>query len=131
MTEHRRWWKNPPFWVALCLGPVLSYFAAQMATNRTIELKQAEYGATSKYLSHQLDLMETAFNGLSARIDAKLGEIGETKAKTDALVAFARDQEAYNTNVVKFMTEITTTMRLKGLPTPKIPEPPRAPELHK
>lgn len=39
--------------------------------------------------------------------------------------AFLRDQNAYNFNMNKAMTEMVTTMRMRGLPVPNIPEPPK------
>lgn len=39
--------------------------------------------------------------------------------------AFLRDQNAYNFNMNKVVTEMATTMRLRGLPVPNIPEPPK------
>lgn len=38
---------------------------------------------------------------------------------------FMRDQMAYNNGMYKAMTEMSTTMRLRGLPTPNIPDPPK------
>jgi len=35
------------------------------------------------------------------------------------------NQNAYNANVIKAMTEIATTMKNRGLPAPNVPDPPR------
>lgn len=139
MTEHRRWWRNPTFWIALFLPPTISYFAAQMGSNRAIERKQAAFEITTNNLSEQFKSMRSEFAGLSARIDSRLGDIGYVKALAEShardiaslqdenrqLRAFLTDQVAYNFNVNKAMTEIVTTLRLRGLSAPAIPTPPK------
>lgn len=107
------------------MSPLLSFFAAQMGSNRAIEKKQAAFEVTTRNLAEQFSSMRSDFNSLSTRIDSRLGDIGYMKRQQEITDTFLRDQNAYNFNVNKALTEIVTTMRLRGLPVPKVPEPPK------
>jgi len=68
----------------------------------------------------------TTLNLTTAKtLTAQDSEIKHLTKQQDLESAFIRDQNAYNNNVVKTLTEIVTTMKLRGFPTPNVPEPPK------
>lgn len=111
-------WQDPKTWMAL-FGVLLTgcaillTFTLWVATRMLDEIK----GINSSI--HRMEL--TTSNSFTAQG----GEISQLIKQQNIESTFMREQNAYNFNVNKAMTEVVTTLRLKGLPVPTVPEPPK------
>lgn len=111
-------WQDPKTWMTL-FGLMLSACAILLTATLWIASKMLEEIKTVNSNITNLTLSTSnSFTAQGINIDNLKREQAEQRA-------YMRDQNAYNFNVNKAMTEMATTMRLRGLPTPNIPEPPK------
>jgi|SRR6185503_1377649 len=111
-------WQDPKTWMAafgilLSVCGLLLTLVLFIANKMLDEMKEMNKNIVS--------INQTTSNALTAQSK----DINYLKDNQKIAWDFIRDQYAYNLNVNKSMTEITTTMRLRGLPTPNIPDPPK------
>lgn len=104
-------WADPKTWISI-LGLLLTVL---IFVGSVIASKLSDLSVTV----HHMEIAQTQTNTHTADV---LGQLVEEKARNDRRF---ENQDAYNFAVNKAMTEMATTMKLRGLPTPPIPEPPK------
>lgn len=104
-------WADPKTWISI-LGLLLTIL---ILVGSVIASQLRELNASM----HHMEVTQAQTNTHNADL---IGQLIEAQARNDRKF---ENQDAYNFGVNKAMTEMSTTMRLKGLPTPAIPEPPK------
>ena len=104
-------WTDPRFWASILgiLLTVLIFFASQL-------IKQMDAIHT--------DLKTLSDNQIRATT-SQGSDIENLKAYRAETHDNFREQTAYNLGMSKSMTEITTTLKMRGVPVPSVPDPPK------
>lgn len=111
-------WADPKTWISILglLLTILILVGGVIANQlRALNAAQSELNASV----HHMELTQAQTNTHNADL---IGQLVEAQARNDRKF---ENQDAYNFGVNKTITEVVTTMKLKGLPTPAIPEPPK------
>lgn len=104
-------WTDPRFWASILgiLLTILIFFASQL-------IKQMD--------AIHADLKTLSDNQIRATTSQGT-DISNLKDYRRETHDNFREQTAYNLGMSKSMTEITTTLKLHGVPTPNVPDPPK------
>jgi hypothetical protein len=104
-------WQRPGFWLSV-MGFLLTIALVLLGA-----------------IWNKLDTMDAKYQAFAINSHGQDIEIEGLKADRKEINAYLREQNAYNFAMSKATTEMATTIRLRGLPTPTIPDPPNIPKL--
>lgn len=108
-------WTDPRFWVTI-LGSILGLVLTSSLFLASLLLKQMDAIHTDiKHISDTQIQVTTAQGGDIAHLNTY-----QTQTQNNF-----REQTAYNLGMSKSMTEITTTLKLRGIQPPPVPDPPK------
>lgn len=119
MTDRRdSAWADPKTWIAIIsvLLTILIYVGSVISRQLT------DMNNNQKETNAHLQKMEVEQGKTNTHND---DEIAHLKDGVQRLRTGMDNQDAYNFGMNKAVTEMATTLRMRGLPTPQIPSPPK------
>lgn len=100
-------WQRPGFWLSV-MGFLLTIALVLLAA-----------------IWNKLDTMDAKYQAYAITSNGQGIEIKHLNDDRKEVHDYLRDQNAYNFAMSKSSTEMATTMKLRGLPSPNIPDPPK------